>query len=136
MYNFPYKLLAQDVIKELSKSNDEEIVYKFVKELCKLSKLKQYEKYKTPKVVKEKWYMTEETLEKAYKLNRDIKNCKKILKAMNSPFVNIIRLNDFEGEKDTSQIITLSSEPELEMYVREYFIHKLEVLEQEFAKVN
>lgn len=29
--------------------------------------------------------MTEETLEKAYKLNRDIKNCKKILKAMNSP---------------------------------------------------
>lgn len=80
--------------------------------------------------------MTEETLEKAYKLNRDIKNCKKILKAMNSPFVNIIRLNDFEGERDVSQIITLSSEPELETYVREYFIHKLEVLEQEFVKVN
>lgn len=136
MYNFPYKLFAQDVIKELSKSDDEEIIYKFVKELCKLSKLKQYEKYKTPKVVKEKWYMTDETLEKAYKLNSDIKNCKNILKAMNSPFVNIIRLNDFEGERDTSQIITLSSEPELEMYVREYFIHKLEILEQEFAKVN
>ena len=54
MYNFPYKLFAQDVIKELSKSDDEEIIYKFVKELCKLSKLKHYEKYKTPKVVKEK----------------------------------------------------------------------------------
>lgn len=54
MYNFPYKLLALDVIKELSKSDDEEIICKFVKELCKLSRLKQYEKYTTPKVVKEK----------------------------------------------------------------------------------
>lgn len=80
--------------------------------------------------------MTEEKLEKAYKLNRDIKNCKKIIEAMNSPFMNIIRLNDFEGKRDTSQIITLSSEPELEMYVREYFIHKLEVLEKEFAELN
>jgi hypothetical protein len=52
MYNFPYKLLALDVIKELSKSDDEEIICKFVKELCRLSKLKQYEKYTTPKVVK------------------------------------------------------------------------------------
>lgn len=80
--------------------------------------------------------MTEEVLDKAYKLNKDIKNCKKILKAMNSPFVNIIRLNDFEGDKDISQIITLSSEPELEMNVREYFMHKLDVLEQQFAKIN
>ena len=80
--------------------------------------------------------MTEEKLDKAYKLNKEIKNCKKILKAFNSPFVNIIRLNDFEGERDISQIITLSSEPELEMHVREYFIHKLEVLEQEFARLN
>lgn len=54
MYNFPYKLLALDVIKELSKSDDADIVCKFVKELCKLSKLKQYEKYKTPKLAKEK----------------------------------------------------------------------------------
>ena len=53
MYNFPYKLLALDVIHELSKSDDEEIICKFVKELCKLSKLKQYEKYKTPELKKE-----------------------------------------------------------------------------------
>ena len=54
MYNFPYKLLALDVIKELSKSDDEEIICKFVKELCRLSKLKQYEKYKIPKIAGEK----------------------------------------------------------------------------------
>lgn len=54
MYNYPYKLLALDVMGELSKADDEEIICKFVKELCKLSKLKQYEKYKTPKLVKEK----------------------------------------------------------------------------------
>lgn len=54
MYRFSYKLLALDVINELSKADDEEIICKFVKELCKLSKLKQYEKYKTPKLEKEK----------------------------------------------------------------------------------
>lgn len=49
-YNYPYKLLALDTMKELSKSNDEEVICKFVKELCKLSKLQQYEMYKTPKL--------------------------------------------------------------------------------------
>lgn len=53
MYNYPYKLYALDVMCELSKSNDEEIICKFVKELCKLSRLKQYEKYKTPKLKSE-----------------------------------------------------------------------------------
>lgn len=80
--------------------------------------------------------MTEELLDKAYKLNEEIKGCKKILKAMNSPYVNIIRFNDYDGDREVSQIVTLNSEPELERYIREYFIHKLEVLEQEFAKLN
>lgn len=35
-------------MKELSKSDDEEILEKFIKELCKISTLKQFEKYKTP----------------------------------------------------------------------------------------
>ena len=80
--------------------------------------------------------MTEELLDKAYKLNKEIKNCKKILKAMNSHFENIIKLNDYDGDRNISQIVTLSSEPELEIYIREYFIHKLEVLEQEFANLK
>lgn len=33
---------------ELSKSDDEEILEKFIKELCKISTLKQFDKYKTP----------------------------------------------------------------------------------------
>lgn len=33
---------------ELSKSDDEEILEKFIKELCKISTLKQFNKYKTP----------------------------------------------------------------------------------------
>lgn len=80
--------------------------------------------------------MTEELLDKAYKLNKAIKDCKKILKAMNSPYVNIIRLNNYDGDRDVSQTVSISSEPELEIYIREYFVHKLEVLEQEFAKLN
>lgn len=46
-YNYPYKIYARDVINELSKSNDEEVISKFIIELCKLSKLKQYKKYNT-----------------------------------------------------------------------------------------
>lgn len=43
-----YKSYALEVMKELSKSDDEEILEKFIKELCKISTLKQFEKYKTP----------------------------------------------------------------------------------------
>lgn len=40
--NFPYKGLARDVIFELSKSHDPDIIDKFTKELRKLSKHKAY----------------------------------------------------------------------------------------------
>lgn len=43
-----YKSYALEVMKELSKSDDEEILEKFIKDLCKISTLKQFEKYKTP----------------------------------------------------------------------------------------
>lgn len=43
-----YKSYALEVMKELSKSDDEEILEKFIKELCKISTLKQFQKYKTP----------------------------------------------------------------------------------------
>lgn len=49
-YNYPYKIYARDVINELSKSNDEEVISKFIIELCKLSKLKQYKKYNTKRI--------------------------------------------------------------------------------------
>lgn len=43
-----YKKYALEVMTELSKSDDEEILEKFIKELCKISTLKQFDKYKTP----------------------------------------------------------------------------------------
>ena len=49
-YNYPYRIYARDVINELSKSNDEEVISKFISELCKLSELKQYKKYNTKKI--------------------------------------------------------------------------------------
>lgn len=41
-YNYPYKLLANDVMFELSKSHDPNIIDKFIKELRKLSKQEKY----------------------------------------------------------------------------------------------
>lgn len=48
---FAYKSYALEVMRELSKCDDEEIVCKFIKELCKLSKLEQFSKYNTPYIV-------------------------------------------------------------------------------------
>ena len=49
-YNYPYRIYARDVISELAKSNDEEVISKFISELCKLTALKQYKKYNTKKI--------------------------------------------------------------------------------------
>lgn len=50
MSNFSYKAYAAEVMREITKSGDSEIVCKFVNELCKISMLKQYEHYTTPMV--------------------------------------------------------------------------------------
>lgn len=42
VYNFPYKGLAKNVIFELSKSRDPDIIEKFTKELRRVSKHKNY----------------------------------------------------------------------------------------------
>ena len=47
---YPYKAYAAEVLREITGCDDEEIIIKFVKEICKLSTLKQYEKYKKPKI--------------------------------------------------------------------------------------
>lgn len=79
--------------------------------------------------------MTKELFEKACKLNQDIEKYKNVLKAYNSQFENVIRCNSFDGERDTSKTIFLSNEPELEMKIKEYLMHKLDVLEQQFKSL-
>lgn len=48
MSDYPYKTYAAEVMRELSKSDDDKILDKFICELCKISTLKQFKKYKTP----------------------------------------------------------------------------------------
>jgi len=80
--------------------------------------------------------MTQEVFDKACKLKDEIKRIKRILKAFNSPSENVIRCNAYNGEKDVTEFMYLSNEPELEMKIREYLMHKLDVLEQKFAELN
>lgn len=47
---FSYKAYANEVLREITKSDDKEIICKFISELCKISTLKQYEYYTTPKI--------------------------------------------------------------------------------------
>lgn len=76
--------------------------------------------------------MTEEILDRAYKLNKEIKFLKSFLRAYDSDsFYNIIMALDFGSER-----VILNNEPELYKYIREYFANKLEVLEQEFTNLN
>ena len=54
MSNFSYKSYALEVMHELSKSDDEMIVYKFMKELCKLCRLRQFDRFKSPRLTIDK----------------------------------------------------------------------------------
>ena len=79
--------------------------------------------------------MTEEQLRKGLELSNKIKGYKKFLDAFNSPYGNIIKANDFEGDREKSQIIMLSSEPELESIIIKYFADKVAKLETEFEEL-
>ena len=80
--------------------------------------------------------MTNEVLKKAIELSKKIEDYKAFLKAYNSPYVNTVKACDFRGDVGNNGYLYLSKEPELEMHIREYVMHKIEVLEQEFAKLN
>lgn len=80
--------------------------------------------------------MTLDFLEKANKLNKDITETRKVLKAFDSAFANVIKLNDYDCERETTQLVILSHEPDLEKMIREYFVNKLATLEQLFEKMG
>ena len=80
--------------------------------------------------------MTKEILEKACELDAKIEYYKDVLKALDSCYENFIRFSDFKESMDISKTICLSNEQELETYIREYFVRKLEMLEQEFIELN
>lgn len=48
MNNYPYKLYAKEVLREITKSNDKEIICKFINELCRLSNAEEYKNYIKP----------------------------------------------------------------------------------------
>lgn len=79
--------------------------------------------------------MTNETLKKGIELSKKIEEYKSFLKAYNSPYINVVKACDFRGDVENNMILYLAKEPELEMRIREYVMHKIEVLEQEFAKL-
>ena len=82
--------------------------------------------------------MTQETLNKAIEINRKIEEYEAFLNAYNSEFSNVIRATDFKHNSlaENTKIIKLNYEPELEMMIREYVMHKIEFLKQQFAKLN
>ena len=61
--------------------------------------------------------MTQEVFDKACELKDEIKRIKRILKAFNNPSENVIRCNAYNGEKDVTEFMYLSNEPELEMKI-------------------
>ena len=80
--------------------------------------------------------MTNETLKKAIELSKKIEDYKAFLKAYNAPYVNTVKACNFSCDVENNGYLYLGNEPELEMQIREYIMHKIEFLEQEFAKLN
>lgn len=79
--------------------------------------------------------MTSEKLIKANSINEKLNTYKKFIKAYDSVFSNSIRANNFDGNRDSSEIILLDNEPELSLLIREYFINKIDYLKKEFANL-
>lgn len=80
--------------------------------------------------------MTNETLKKGIELSNKIEEYKSFLKAYNAPYINVVKACDFKGDVENNMFLYLAKEPELEIRIREYVMHKIEVLEQEFEKLN
>ena len=80
--------------------------------------------------------MTQETLNKANGLNNLIEEYKAFLKAYNSPYSNEIKAYSFDAHHENTKKLIIENDSELEMKIREHIMHKIEVLEQEFAKLN
>ena len=80
--------------------------------------------------------MTQETFNKAKGLNNLIEEYKAFLRAYNSPYSNEIKAYSFDAHVENTKILILGNDSELEMMIREHIIHKIEVLEQEFAKLK
>lgn len=78
---------------------------------------------------------TSEKLIKANNINEKLNTYKKFVKAYDGVFSNSIRANNFDGNRDSSEIILLDNEPELSLLIREYFINKIDYLEKEFANL-
>ena len=80
--------------------------------------------------------MTHEAFKKAIEIIKKIEDYKSFLKAYNSPYINTVKACDFRGDVENNGYLYLANEPELEMRIREYVMHKIEALEQEFKNLN
>lgn len=79
--------------------------------------------------------MTIEQLEEANKKLKEIREIEDFLKAFHSPYVNVIRANDYRGDNETSKIMGIPSGSELEKVILNYFESRLKELKSGFEEL-
>ena len=77
--------------------------------------------------------MTTETLLKAKEIDSELKNLRRIRKALHSPYQNKIICIDYDGDKEISETIVVDYE--LEGIIDNYLLQKINALEKEFGEL-
>lgn len=79
--------------------------------------------------------MTLEQLQKAAKVNEELQDKKKFLKAYDSQYVNTVKACFWDGNTEDDQSLLLEKEPKLQKLIREYVSNRIEELEKIFEDI-
>lgn len=79
--------------------------------------------------------MTKEQLTMAYEANKEINELEAFIKAFDSPYQNVIRANDYDGDVDKTKILNLSCHPRLEEIIRQEIKKTVQELQKQFEEL-
>lgn len=79
--------------------------------------------------------MTERQLERAKIVHRKIKELEEFKRAFNSQFENVIRANDYDGQADTTKVLSLSSYPNIEELIKNEVDKMIQELREDFSEI-
>ena len=79
--------------------------------------------------------MTERQLERAKRVHRKIKELEEFKRAFHSQFENVIKANNYDGQADTTKVLSLSSYQNIENLIKNEVDKMIQELREEFSEI-
>lgn len=79
--------------------------------------------------------MTVEQLEKANKINEQLEEKKRFLKAFKSPYSNVIRACDYDGDRSSTETLLLENDKTLSDFIRGHISDQIADLEKQLEEL-